>query len=401
MAHIAPEVFPSKQRSLEERVRDLQLKNTISGRKGNGAAVWVPWILCAMMLFATLSIGWQAFRSPGSFRPAANSGDSNAGGKSQAKTPTPTMPSDSPPETIAPGSVVAESKGYIVPAHQIQVSPIEVAGRIKELFFVEGQWFEKGQVLAKLDDSSFAADLAEANATVSASMAKWQVMKRSWQDEIRQAKEEVEEATRLLEKFKREQVRLKKVLDSGGMISEKEQDEANFNALLQAHRIERLKSVLRIVEGPKEETINAAEAEYNQAKARLDRAQWRFDNCTIKAPVNGNILTKKAEIGNLISPMSFNVSASLCEMADLTRLEVDLEIQEREIAKIDLGQKCKVRCDAYPKRNWDGEVIRIMPVALRAKSAVQVRVRVLNIPKEDAGKYMRPDMGAHVTFFAK
>lgn len=404
MARTAPETAERLDgsarapRSLEDRVRDLQLHDKIDGKKSGGAALWLPWILCAMLLFVTVSIGWQLYTRSGDAKGRSIGASTSSGGKADAES----NGSDTPTEAAPSGSLVLETRGYIIPAHQIQVSPIEIAGRIKEIKFEEGQWFEEGQELARIDDVSYRADYEESEAMVESTRAKWQGMEKSWKEEIVQAAEEVAEAEKMLEKLAREKDRMLRVAEKSGVATaEKELDDALFNWKAQQHRVNKMKSALVVTKGPREETIKAARAEHDQAKARRDRAKWRLENCVIRAPVSGNILTKKAEIGNLVSPMSFNVSASLCEMADLTKLEVDLEVQEREIAKVEMGQKCKVRCDAYPKRTWDGEVIRIMPVALRAKSAVQVRVRVLNIPKAEAGKFLRPDMNASVSFYAK
>src|SRR5262249_5823615 len=81
------------------------------------------------------------------------------------------------------------------------------------------------------------------------------------------------------------------------------------------------------------------QAERNEvlAKADLNKAQWNLDNCTVRAPISGTILTKKAEKGNIVNPVAFNVSANLCDMADLSDLEVDLSIQERDVAQVVKG----------------------------------------------------------------
>jgi hypothetical protein len=88
---------------------------------------------------------------------------------------------------------------------------------------------------------------------------------------------------------------------------------------------------------------------------------------------------------------------SLCEMADLSDLEVDLTIQERDISRIYKGQQCKIRAEAYPDRVYDGFVSRLMPTADRAKGAIPVRVKV-NVPTEEEGVYLKPEMGALVSF---
>src|SRR5205807_1191648 len=96
-------------------------------------------------------------------------------------------------------------------------------------------------------------------------------------------------------------------------------------------------------------------------------------------------------------PIAFNGSFSLCEMADLSELEVDMSIEERDVAKVFKGQQCEVRPEAFPKRVYKGLVSRLMPTADRAKSAIPVRVQ-LTIPKDEEGVYLKPDMGVVVSF---
>ena len=84
----------------------------------------------------------------------------------------------------------------------------------------------------------------------------------------------------------------------------------------------------------------------------------------------------------------------------LAELEVDLSISELDIAKVFKGQACTVRAEAYANRNYTGFVSRIMPTADRAKASVSVRVKI-DVPRGEAGQYLRPDMGARVTFYNK
>src|SRR5262249_13971519 len=114
--------------------------------------------------------------------------------------------------------------------------------------------------------------------------------------------------------------------------------------------------------------------------------------------ISGTILTKKAEKGNIVNPIAFNVAASLCDMADLSDLEVDMTIQERDIKSVRQGQKCRVRPEAFSDRIYEGQVSRLMPIADRAKGAIPVRVKLLNVPKEEEGVYLKPEMGVIVSF---
>jgi multidrug resistance efflux pump len=136
------------------------------------------------------------------------------------------------------------------------------------------------------------------------------------------------------------------------------------------------------------------------AQADFDKAVWRFDNCTVRAPVSGTILEKQAEEGNIVNPIVFNGSYSICKMANLAEMEVDLNIQERDVANVFVGQKCKVHTDAYPDRIYNGKVSRLMPRADRAKGAIPVRVK-LEIPAAEEGIYLKPEMGAIVSFYKR
>jgi multidrug resistance efflux pump len=153
-----------------------------------------------------------------------------------------------------------------------------------------------------------------------------------------------------------------------------------------------------MMNGSRTEDVAEAVAEVDVAKARLRKAEWRLENCTIRAPVAGTILTKKAELGNLVNPLAFGAtSGAVCEMADLSDLEVELDITERDVAKVKKGMPCRVRAEAYPDRVYAGVVDRLMPIANRAKGAVPVRVKV-TVPKDEEGTYLKPEMGAVVSF---
>ena len=165
-------------------------------------------------------------------------------------------------------------------------------------------------------------------------------------------------------------------------------------------RVRRLTLAVALMEkGPRDERKRAAEAEVREAEADLAKAKWKLDNCTIRAPISGTILRKNAEEGNIVNTIAFNGSYSLCEMADLSDLEVELFIQERDVSKVRPGQKCKIRAEAFPDRVYDGVVARLMPIADRAKGAVPVRVKI-DIPREEEGVYLKPEMGAVVAFLA-
>ncbi len=148
--------------------------------------------------------------------------------------------------------------------------------------------------------------------------------------------------------------------------------------------------------GQRDEKIHAAEAD-------VDKAKWRLDNTEVKAPISGIILSKKAEEGNMINPSAFSngLSASLCEMADLTEMEVDLAIAERDISKVFKDQICIVRAEAFHGAHvYKAKSPGACPPATVRRERCPFASR-LRFPVEEEGQYLRPEMGALVTFFNK
>lgn len=373
--------------SMRDRVAMLRLPDRTESA-GGGKTAWLPWMLCLLLAGSCLSLVIRA-----QFAPTIE-----AAPVATAPTGQPAAPaSTSPTTTPAIGSVAFESKGYIVPAHQIQVSPIEVSGRIVETFIEEGKHFEKGAILARLDDESFRAEFNEAAANVLAIKARRdEYVAGARPEEVEQAFADWKETEESMKQAKLEYERNKNLSTGALSASEFEKAQYAYSSLVQrVRKLERMYELVKL--GPRKERIAAAEAEVNLAEAKAKRAKWRLDNCTIKAPVSGTVLKKSAEIGNLVSPLSFNVASSVCEMADLSQLEAELEIPERDISKITKGMRCKVTTDAYPDRMNDGVVDRLMPIALQNKAAIQVRVK-LTIPKDEEGVYLKPGMNTRVTF---
>lgn len=381
--------------TLTERVKGLRLSNVPTTKRSSGAATWLPWILCLLMAVTWTSFAVRAYRSGGlaavvgsAPRPTTDAPNVTAPSAEKPKVPT---------TEAAPGEMVLTVKGTILAAHQIQVSPIEVSGRIEELYIEEGKFFKKGQPLARLDQTPFKADYLEAESALAMARARLDELRNSWPLEVEQAKAQLDEAIALREQYKRDFERYEKL---GRNAAEREYDQARFTYLTQVARVKQMEVSLRVAEGPRLQRIAAAEAEVLQAQARFDRARWRLNNTTIVAPVDGIILTKRAEIGNLVNAlaMNANLNAGICDMADLTDLEVDLEVQERDIRKVFVGQDCSVVADAYPEWRYQARVDRIMPIANSSKAIIPVRVKV-RVPRKEEGLRLRPQMGAVVTFY--
>lgn len=385
--------------TLRERVQSLRLPSATNDptRGGGGGRVWLPWALVLLLAACTASLAGRVYTGQ---VPVATAAAENApvAAASAAKPAAAPATAETPKPAAAPGATALEAKGYIIPAHQIQVSPIEVAGLVKELFIEEGKRVAKGEVLAVLDRTSFNADVLDAKATLAGTQARLLELERGYR------KEEKEQATaeynESLEMLNNARLNLKRAVELRGTgLSAQEYDTAQSTFKSMEQRVQRLKAAMEMMElGPRVEKIAAAKAEVAAATARLQKAEWRLDNCTIRAPLAGTILKKSAEVGNLVNPLAFAASSgSLCELADLSDLEVELDITERDVSKVAKGMRCTIRAEAYPARVYEGVVDRLMPIANRAKGAVPVRVKV-TVPKGEEGVYLKPEMGAVVSF---
>lgn len=392
-AHVSHSAAPAA--TLSDRVRGLRLPENSNGGGWN----WLPWTLCALLAVST---GVFAFRS---FAQPADASDKTKDAATETKTAG----------SAASGDVALEAKGYIIPAHQIQVSP-KVSGMVEELYIEEGKSFKKGDTLAVLEKKNYEYAVDRAKAQQSRAQAALEAAKQR-RDEIQKGNrpEEIEAAKAALSEAEaqRDQLQLEwkrnSGLKSGNALAIREYEQAEYAYKAQEMRaIKFRKEYDLMVKGPREERRAAAEAEVKQAEAEvkhaeaeLRTAQWNYDNCTVVAPVSGTILVKRAEMGNLVQPMAFSGSTSLCDMADLADLEVELSIQERDISHVSVGQLCRIRPEAYQQRIYEGKVDRLMPIADRAKGAITVRVKVTLPKDEKQGSYLKPEMGVIVSFVKK
>jgi len=394
---------PSVNGELRERVQKLRLggPGASSGGIINRIA-WLPWILCTLLAFAWAFVAVRAYRNA-----PKDDGESSANKKAVVVSPGSTT-----------GTIQLEVKGYLMPAKQIAVSPIDVVGKLVFLNFVEGKLYPKDHILAEIDPTTYLASMREADATFMAASSRLEAAKSRRRDldpqyilpeERQQVEQELAEAKGNELRAKQEIDRLKAIGNTNSVgTKEIQQAQADYDSAIA--RSLRLSATLGLLlKGPRQPKIDAADADVAAAEndkaaaeQRLFQAKWRLGNCTIKMPVEATVLTKKADIYNLVNPLAFGsaTSGSICDVADLSDLEVDIEILERDISKLKVGQLCRVRADAFSERMYEGNLDRIMPIANRAKSIVNVRVKVKLPAGEAPGTYLKPEMGAVVSFMA-
>ena len=274
---------------------------------------------------------------------------------------------------------------------------------VEEFDIIEGQHVEKGEILAILESVDYKADLDHCQATLDGAKQRLLELENgSRPEEIEEARNEAAEATEQLAQLKSSFERTKRLHDTGTkVVTENEFEIASSAYLAMVRRVDRLTNAYKLMKiGPRIEKIDAAKADVALAQADYDKAKWRYENCTVQAPISGTILKKNAEKGNIVNPIVQNGSYSICTMANLADLEVDLMVQERDVSNVFVGQHCKAHTDAYPDRIYDGVVSRLMPIADRGKGAIPVRVK-LKIPAEEEGVYFKPEMGAVVSFYKR
>ena len=298
-----------------------------------------------------------------------------------------------------PGTVVLTAGGYIVAHHTIQVSS-KVIGKVAWVGVEKGDRVKEGQVLVRLEDSEYQAQVAQARASLGVAKARLKELETgSRPQEIDAAKAAMQEAEA---NFQNAAVNRKRIEDLArqNIASQQQLDNARTQFEVATAQLESARKRYDLVKiGPRSEQIDYARAQAAQAQAMVDYAQTMLDSTLIRAPVDSTVLERLIEKGEMVSTMNFGgpggVKASVASLADLSDLQVELDINQNDFPKISPRQDCAVTADAYPDRVYKGVVEEIAPQANRQKATIQVKVKILN-----PDGYLRPEMNAHVSFLA-
>jgi RND family efflux transporter MFP subunit len=260
----------------------------------------------------------------------------------------------------APGSVaVLSASGYVV-ARRLATVSSEVTGRVIEVTFEEGSEVEAGAVLARLDGAT-----ARAGQDVAARQL----------DAVRLELKEVE--IRLVEAV-RERDRLR-MLRQDGLVSVSALDAAEAEATALAARLEVARAMATVAE----------------STVRLRNQD--LDNLVVRAPFAGVIISKDAQPGEMVSPISAGggfTRTGIATLVDMASREIEVDVNEAYINRVREGQSCEAILDAYPDLRIPAKVIAIVPTADRQKATVRVRIAI-----EQLDPRILPDMGVKVRFF--
>jgi HlyD family secretion protein len=300
-------------------------------------------------------------------------------------------------ESAAGEQVILTATGYIVAAHKIEVAS-KVVGRVAWIGVEKGDRVKAGQVLVRLEDDEYRAQLLQDQGQLTNLQAKLEEQQNgSRPEEVAKARADVEQAKADLQDAKTSLDRTKQLVTEG-VLAKQSLDDAQSKYDGDVAKVASLQRTLDLaVLGPRKEQIAQVRGQIDQARGGLNYAQTQLDNTIIKAPVTGTILDRNVEKGEFVTNGFVGDKGAkgyLVTMADLNDLQVELDITQSDFPKLGPRQKGVITTDAYPDRKYQGAIEQVSPEADRAKATVQVKVRVLN-PDD----YLRPDMNATVSFY--
>jgi multidrug resistance efflux pump len=382
---------------LVNRVQQLRLDGQLGTATRGGGGSWLPWVLCALLALTWVGVGVRWYRTSAPKPEAGEPGAAANRPSSSGAAPAPTGDAAAVPA----GELVLTLKGNLVPFLQINLSPIDVAGEVTEIRFKEGDKVAKDQILALIRDTRYRNEFNTAEAAYHATVQrKLDLLPDAVRvEEKAEMQAQIDEAQAVRIQAEQEYERTK-AQRAAGAIGPQEVEKAYANWKTAEARVERVKKTnALLLAGARKEKVLAAEADVAAARARLDEADRLLKNCTVRAPIDGTILTKAADKGTLVSPMSFNVASGICTLADLSKLEVEVDVPERQITKVRPGPDCQIVADANPNRTYRGYVDRVMPIADDSKNVIKVRVRVILPKGEEPGSFLKPKMSVVVTAF--
>ena len=259
------------------------------------------------------------------------------------------------------GETSVTANGYVVARTKASVSA-KAAGRLAYLGVSEGSHVNQGDVIARLDNADYEAAVAQAQANIASADASV-IEARADRDQL------TREASRIRDIRSR----------NANLISEQDLESAMSRA------------------AQAEARLNAATARKHAAEAGLRLSQANNENTVIRAPFTGTVLRKDAEVGEVVAPSVGGglTRGAVVTMADLSTLEVEVDVNEAYIGRISSGRGARITLDAYPDTSFRGSVRQVVPTADRQRATVQVKVSIA-----DHDPRILPEMGAKVDFLA-
>ena len=255
-------------------------------------------------------------------------------------------------------SAILQATGYVTARREATVSA-QITGALTSVLIEEGEHVKAGQVLAQLDDSAQKAALAQAQAQVMAARA----LLVQYQAQLEQARRDNQRNEDLIGRN----------LVSQQALETSQTQVATLTAQVESQR-----------------------KQVELAEAALRGAQVQLDYTTVRAPFTGVIIAKAAQAGEIISPISAGggfTRTGVGTIVDMDSLEIEVDVNEAYINRVQPGQSAQAVLDAYPDWTIPAHVIAIIPTADRSKATVKVRIAI-----EQKDPRILPDMGVRVSF---
>ncbi|MBV9317323.1 MAG: efflux RND transporter periplasmic adaptor subunit [Gammaproteobacteria bacterium] len=256
------------------------------------------------------------------------------------------------------GASVLDATGYVTARRQATVSA-QITGTVAAVLIEEGDHVKEGQVIGRLDDTAQRAALAQAQAQLHSAQAL-----------LLQAQAQLAQNLR--------DVRRDEDLVKRKLVSEQAVELARTQVEAQSAQVE------------------AQRKQIDLAAANVRAAQVQLDYCTVRAPFTGVVIAKAAQVGEIISPLSAGggfTRTGIGTLVDMDSLEVEVDVNEAYINRVEPGQRVESVLNAYPDWRIPSHVIAIIPTADRSKATVKVRIGL-----DVKDNRIVPDMGVRVSF---
>jgi RND family efflux transporter MFP subunit len=252
------------------------------------------------------------------------------------------------------------ASGYVVAQRKAAVAS-KVTGRLVALMVEEGSRVKEGQIIARLENEDVIAARDQAEANLKLARAN-----------LEGVKAELEDVSRIYHRNKE--------LSARGIIPRAEYDTSEARYL------------------KTQASLAAAEAGVSVGLATLQAAQVAVEYTLVRAPFDAVVLTKNADIGDIITPLgaAANAKAAVVTIADLGSLQVEADVSETNLGLVKARQPCEILLDALPDSRFRGVVHTIVPTADRTKATIMVKVRFL-----DKDPRILPEMRAKVSFLLR
>jgi len=252
------------------------------------------------------------------------------------------------------------ASGYVVPQRKAAAAS-KVTGRLVALHVEEGSRVKKGQVIAQLENDDIVASRKQALANLDVSRSG-----------LEQAKAELKDAEA---SFFREKNLLEKEFTTRASYDAAEARYKKAGA-----------------------AVASADAAIRSSAAALRGTEVALEYTYIRAPFDAVVLTKNADIGDIVTPLgaAANAKAAVVTIADMSSLQVEADVSESNIEKLRVGQPCEIQLDAFPDARFDGAIHMIVPTADRSKATVMVKIKFI-----DKDERVLPEMSAKVAFLSR